>query len=103
MTLKKLLAQAIIFWAVVTLTIMYFIDFKLPAAIAISDYLMTFHTAGWIAAHRQMGDTLSGRRCRGFSWRTFRSALTPVAADDARRLSFRIYVYANERLGFCAV
>ncbi len=51
MTLKKLLAQAIIFWAVVTLTIMYFIDFKLPAAIAISDYLMTFHTAGWIAAH----------------------------------------------------
>jgi hypothetical protein len=51
MTLKKLLAQAIIFWAVVTLTIMYFIDFKLPTAIAISDYLMTFHTAGWIAAH----------------------------------------------------
>lgn len=51
MTLKKLLAQAIIFWAVLTLTIMYFIDFKLPAAIAISDYLMTFHTAGWIAAH----------------------------------------------------
>lgn len=51
MTLKKLLAQAIIFWAVVTFTIMYYIDFKLPAAIAISDYLMTFHTAGWIAAH----------------------------------------------------
>lgn len=51
MTLKKLLAQAIIFWAVLTLTIMYFIDFKLPSAIAISDYLMTFHTAGWIAAH----------------------------------------------------
>lgn len=51
MTLKKLLAQSIIFWAVLTLTIMYFIDFKLPAAIAISDYLMTFHTAGWIAAH----------------------------------------------------
>ncbi len=51
MTLKKLLAQAIIFWAVVALTIMYFIDFKLPTAIAISDYLMTFHTAGWIAAH----------------------------------------------------
>lgn len=51
MTLKKLLAQIIVFWAVVTLTIMYYIDFKLPAAIAISDYLMTFHTAGWIAAH----------------------------------------------------
>ena len=51
MTLKKLLEQAIIFWAVLTLTIMYFIDFKLPSAIAISDYLMTFHTAGWIAAH----------------------------------------------------
>ncbi|MFA7340956.1 MAG: glycosyltransferase family 87 protein [Candidatus Obscuribacterales bacterium] len=51
MTLKKLLVQAIIFWAVLTLTIMYFIDFKLPSAIAISDYLMTFHTAGWIAAH----------------------------------------------------
>lgn len=53
MTLKKLLAQAIIFWAALTVIIMYTIDFKLPDSVAISDYLMTFHTAGWIAAHQQ--------------------------------------------------
>ncbi len=53
MTLKKLLAQAIIFWAALVLIIMYAIDFRLPDSVAISDYLMTFHTAGWIAAHGQ--------------------------------------------------
>lgn len=45
------MAQTIIFWALLTLIIMYTIDFKLPDSMAISDYLMTFHTAGYIAAH----------------------------------------------------
>ncbi len=51
MTLNKLLAQTIVFWALLVLIIMYAIDFKLPDSLAISDYLMTFHTAGYIAAH----------------------------------------------------
>lgn len=51
MTLTKLIKQFFVFWAVLMLTIIFFTDFKIPDSVAISDYLMTFHTAGWIADH----------------------------------------------------
>lgn len=51
LTVSSLLKQFFVFWAALVLIIVFFTDFKLPESVAISDYLMTFHTAGWIAGH----------------------------------------------------
>jgi hypothetical protein len=48
--LPPLWQQCLIFWAVLCLIIIGFTD-TMPQILAISDYLMTFHTAGFIAAH----------------------------------------------------
>ncbi|MBU6452604.1 MAG: DUF2029 domain-containing protein [Cyanobacteria bacterium REEB67] len=48
--LPPLWQQCLIFWALLCLIIIGFTD-TMPQILAISDYLMTFHTAGFIAAH----------------------------------------------------
>lgn len=49
-TISSLIKQFFVFWATLVLIIVFYTDFYLPSSVAISDYLMTFHTAGWIAA-----------------------------------------------------
>jgi hypothetical protein len=43
--------QFLIFWALLSLIVIAFTDLKLPDLLGQSDYLMTFHTAGYIASH----------------------------------------------------
>jgi hypothetical protein len=51
-TLPPLRHQFLIFWASLTLIIIAYTDLQLPDLLGQSDYLMTFHTAGYIASHR---------------------------------------------------
>jgi len=49
--LPPVLHQCLIFWAVLCLFLVFYTDFQLPALLHQSDYLMTFHCAGYIASH----------------------------------------------------
>jgi hypothetical protein len=49
--LPPLRHQFLFFWALLCLIIIAYTDLSFPALLGQSDYLMTFHTAGYIAAH----------------------------------------------------
>lgn len=51
--LTNLVRLASLFWACVCVILLVYVDFGSPALVVNSDYLMTFHTAGWIADHGQ--------------------------------------------------
>ncbi|MBS2010071.1 MAG: DUF2029 domain-containing protein [Cyanobacteria bacterium SZAS TMP-1] len=51
MKLPPLLYQVFIFWTILCILLILYTDLQLPDLLAQSDYLMTFHCAGYIAAH----------------------------------------------------
>ena len=51
--MANLVKMAAWFWACVCVILLVYVDFGSPALVVNSDYLMTFHTAGWIADHGQ--------------------------------------------------
>lgn len=51
--MTNLVRMAAWFWACVCVILLVYVDFGSPALVVNSDYLMTFHTAGWIADHGQ--------------------------------------------------
>jgi hypothetical protein len=53
LTLSQLVKQLLFFWSLMVLALFLYCDLKEQAMLANSDYLMTFHTAGWIAGHGQ--------------------------------------------------
>lgn len=53
LTLTQLVKQLLLFWSLMVLALFLYCDLKEQAMLANSDYLMTFHTAGWIAGHGQ--------------------------------------------------
>lgn len=70
-TISSLIKQFFVFWASLVLIIVFYTDFYLPSSVAISDYLMTFHTAGWIAAHGMWSQLYPPAQATGFAGAPF--------------------------------
>lgn len=51
--LSSYVQRVLILWGIFVFAIFIYTDFAMPSTVVISDYLMTFFTAGWIADHGQ--------------------------------------------------
>jgi Glycosyltransferase family 87 len=71
--LKRLLLYLAVAWIVLFLTIVWYVDFdaQMQPLNQISDYLMTFHAAGWIVQHGELDKLYPPHTATGFAGMPF--------------------------------
>jgi Glycosyltransferase family 87 len=71
--LKRLLLYLAVAWTVLFLTIVWYVDFdpQMQPLNQISDYLMTFHAAGWIVQHGELDKLYPPHTATGFAGMPF--------------------------------